>query len=1103
MLFACCRKFRRNRKECCDSDAAAEIDDVEAQNVSSLIEQIGDSADPKTAQLVFSQILNVIDVALNERSQTSPRAPSTQDLISDVERVLVACGFRRGETGFTLPASANTQALLETSELLKCLLLSCQDDVSASATTTACDGDSGLPPIVAPPAGVPSAPKGSNGDAGSTEADRDDVADEGNSARGAPSIANPQDSGSTAAAGQDASNIGSQKELGASEASAKDAQGAKSQDHESQKSPEGAGTTMISDRELAERLAKEDEPKVVSFERFRAEDVVVDPAIVEDINRHCSQLGEPYVDPQFPPLPKSLYLLPWEADSWECSNCRSKTKLPALPPLPKTREEAQMQEELFKSQAICSTCGSSAPYVVQVQFFGRPTQWLRPGNTCQGCMMCYMHLQDGQNLSQQMCSHFLRDSLTNITIGSPWKVIREVARPEDVCQGGLGNCWLAAALSIVAQIPDLISKLFFTKEYNPNGVYHMQLCHAGVWRGIVLDDLFPTTQVAEGHMDGRMIYFSRGGTLCYLQAARRQLWVPLVEKAAAKLYGCYGSLKGGTFGEALALFTGYPTERVRLYVPKAVRQAKREQRDARRARRTQMLLRGMNVEGELSEDSDDDDDLTWSKLLSFKEAGYLMGMGCTAEGCEKTKHHIVEEMGLQAPHAYGILDLREATVGGSIARLVKIRNPWGERAPRTWKGDWGKDSKKWTPELQRELGVINSSGVQMDDPMSIFWMSFEDVKEYFSQIEVCRVHSDWHEIRHRAWLPSAVGAGEAFELTVFERTNLDIAFWQEKHISREGALGARSTNVDCGLAVLRKIGTLPSGQPRFELIAYFERAYHDVVSGEVILDGGYVYTIVPISFCQLLEDAPRCATLAVHSVHPVQVQKITSSWYNVASAFFEGAKRNGKQWNDRSHAGVTYYLLHEGGGCALAVENRSDRPYAVQADASESVGCVCSRGDLGAVIRVPAKSRMIAMVLAFSPGALYTRASILPQPVPLELAPAEEQLVSDLHRPLLVLPSSHGGVPPPDPAIMQRATRQAASSTQPAASGSAPSAATSARAARDETVARALSSGEEDEELAAALRLSLGVEGDRPAVGGALPQPPQGPLPQDEGKESS
>ncbi|CAK0865590.1 unnamed protein product, partial [Prorocentrum cordatum] len=296
-----------------------------------------------------------------------------------------------------------------------------------------------------------------------------------------------------------------------------------------------------------------------------------------------------------------------------------------------------------------------------------------------------------------------------------------------------------------------------------------------------------------------------------------------------------------------------------------------------------------------SEDSDHGDDITWSSLVSCKEAGYLMGMGCTEEGCEKTMHHIVEEMGLQAPHAYGILDVREASVGGRIARLLKIRNPWGERAPRTWQGDWGKDSDKWTPELKRELGVVNSSGVPMDDPMSIFWMSFEDAKEYFAEIEICRVHVGWSEVRQRAWLPSGAGPGEAFELTVSQKTRVDFSIWQEKHVLREGALGARSTNVDVGLAVLRDVGAGPDGRTLFELVEYVERACLDDVSAEAILDGGHVYRLVPVSFCQIFHASPRYATVAVHSVHPVELKKIDSSWTDVATATLEGTRRFGSR----------------------------------------------------------------------------------------------------------------------------------------------------------------------------------------------------------------
>ena len=52
--------------------------------------------------------------------------------------------------------------------------------------------------------------------------------------------------------------------------------------------------------------------------------------------------------------------------------------------------------------------------------------------------------------------------------------------------------------------------------------------------------------------------------------------MPLVEKAAAKLFGCYGALAFGTMMEALQMLTGSSTERLQLYIPAAALQ-RREQ----------------------------------------------------------------------------------------------------------------------------------------------------------------------------------------------------------------------------------------------------------------------------------------------------------------------------------------------------------------------------------------------------------------------------------------------------------------------------------------------------------------------------------------------
>ncbi len=78
---------------------------------------------------------------------------------------------------------------------------------------------------------------------------------------------------------------------------------------------------------------------------------------------------------------------------------------------------------------------------------------------------------------------------------------------------------------------------------NNEGVYLVRICHNGLWKTIIVDDCFPCTNQKK---------------LAFSQARRRQLYVPLIEKACAKLFDSYANLVSGNMVESLQLLTGAP-----------------------------------------------------------------------------------------------------------------------------------------------------------------------------------------------------------------------------------------------------------------------------------------------------------------------------------------------------------------------------------------------------------------------------------------------------------------------------------------------------------------------------------------------------------------
>ena len=105
---------------------------------------------------------------------------------------------------------------------------------------------------------------------------------------------------------------------------------------------------------------------------------------------------------------------------------------------------------------------------------------------------------------------------------------------------------MLSSLSALAERPNLVMRLFHKDVVTTQGVYGIWICENGEWRNVIIDDYFPCKNEYTGPA------FSR--------ANGNELWVLLIEKAYAKVYGSYEIIEGGNPPVALRDLTGAPYE---------------------------------------------------------------------------------------------------------------------------------------------------------------------------------------------------------------------------------------------------------------------------------------------------------------------------------------------------------------------------------------------------------------------------------------------------------------------------------------------------------------------------------------------------------------
>jgi len=317
----------------------------------------------------------------------------------------------------------------------------------------------------------------------------------------------------------------------------------------------------------------------------------------------------------------------------------------------------------------------------------------------------------------------------------------------DIKQGSLGDCWIVAAFSALANVEDGIKRCCV--EYDTRiGIYGFVFWRDGEWVYSIVDDkLFLTSpnwdspsmqrdlmnqlDREQPEKEYRKTYQTGSKALFFGQARdQNETWPALMEKAFAKAHGDYGSLAGGWIGEGVEDLSGGVT--------------------------TELLVSDiLDLDG------------FWEDEISKVNQEFVFGLstGLLDGGYG-------ERDGIREGHAYVMMDAKTLKNG---QRLVKLRNPWGKTRKGIWNGPWSDGSKEWNSEAASELNHEFGND-------SVFWITYEDMLEKFQHVDRTRLFKDKDWRMCQRWIgveaPWKPQWNEKFHVTLTKESPLVIVLQQ-------------------------------------------------------------------------------------------------------------------------------------------------------------------------------------------------------------------------------------------------------------------------------------------------------------------------------------
>ena len=330
----------------------------------------------------------------------------------------------------------------------------------------------------------------------------------------------------------------------------------------------------------------------------------------------------------------------------------------------------EIPNKIYRKQNICKTSGNWTDYL-----FSPQTSSLCPFNS-NGFL-----LPEGVRYNDLIgWTNFKWLKPDKIFDSQNYIILPEQFSPKDIIQGCLNDSYFLSVIRALCKYPNIIEKLFFIKEKTTEHLYGVYINIHGQWKLVLIDDNFPA-------FENRKIK-----KFAFAHCKNREIWVNLLEKAWAKINGCYAQI-GANFSpfEIFDVLTEAYTEVININNNK-----------------NYFLKKNL-----------------WKKISNAKKNEFIIM-------AVSNKNPSIENIGISPGGTYIISKMYEIKSDdeAETEKILKLNNPWEDIV---FSGDWGELSKIWTEELKEKL---NYSEVKDGE----FFISFNDFIHYFNSIGIVKLH---------------------------------------------------------------------------------------------------------------------------------------------------------------------------------------------------------------------------------------------------------------------------------------------------------------------------------------------------------------------------